>query len=100
MNIKELKPLLEEIVGAENVSYNPMCLVVYSRDYGSLSVQKTNIVVLPGCMEEVSRIIRLANRTNTPVTVCGGAATAALCTSKEGIVLDLRGTGYFAKTQT
>ena len=32
MNIKELKPLLEEIVGVENVSDDPISLVVYSRD--------------------------------------------------------------------
>lgn len=89
MNIKELKPLLEEIVGAQYVSDDPISLVVYSRDYSSLPAQKANIVVLPGCTEEVSEIMRLANRTDTPVTVRGGATTAALCTAKEGIILDL-----------
>ena len=89
MNMNELKPLLQEIVGAENVSDDPISLVVYSRDYSSLPAQKANIVVLPGCTEEVSQIMRLANRTDTPVTVRGGATTAALCTSKEGIILDL-----------
>lgn len=89
MNIKEIKPLLEEIVGAQFVSDDPIALLVYSRDYSSLPAQKANIVVLPGCTEEVSEIMRLANRTDTPVTVRGGATTAALCTSKEGIILDL-----------
>lgn len=89
MNIKEIKPLLAEIVGAQYVSDDPISLVVYSRDYSSLPAQKANIVVLPGCTEEVAEIMRLANRTDTPVTVRGGATTAALCTSKEGIILDL-----------
>ncbi|WKY46138.1 FAD-binding oxidoreductase [Eubacteriaceae bacterium ES2] len=89
MYIKELKPLLEKIVGAENVSDDPISLVVYSRDYSSLPPEKANIIVLPGCTEEVAEIMRLATRTDTPVNVRGGATTAALCTAKEGIILDL-----------
>lgn len=89
MYIKELKPMLEKIVGAENVSDDPISLVVYSRDYSSLPPEKANIIVLPGCTEEVAEIMRLATRTDTPVNVRGGATTAALCTAKEGIILDL-----------
>ncbi len=89
MNVNEIKQLLEEIVGKEYVSTDPIDLLVYSRDYSSLPPQKANIIVLPSCTQEVSEIMRLAYKTDTPVTVRGGATTAALSTAKEGIILDM-----------
>lgn len=100
MNMSEIIPLLREIVGAEYVSDDPMTLLVYSRDYSSLPAQKAQVIVLPGCTEEVSEIMRLANKTGTPVTVRGGATTAALSTSKEGIILDLNRMNKILKIDT
>ncbi len=88
-NMNELVPLLKEIVGPEYVSDDEFTLIAYSRDYSAMPPKKPNVVVLPKDTQEVSQIVRLANRTKTPITVRGGATTAALAISNEGIIVDL-----------
>ena len=61
---------LEDIVGPENVSADPVELLCYARD-ASESFGLPDVVVWPRTTEEVSAILRLANERKVPVTPRG-----------------------------
>lgn len=61
---------LQQIVGAPHVLTEPRQLLVYSYD-ATFQPGKPDVVVLPRSAAEVSAILRLANRTGTPVTPRG-----------------------------
>ena len=61
---------LEDIVGPENVSTDPVELLCYARD-ASESFGLPDVVVWPRTTEEVSAILRLANERKVPVTPRG-----------------------------
>ena len=61
---------LENIVGPENVSTDPVELLCYARD-ASESFGLPDVVVWPRTTEEVSAILRLANERKVPVTPRG-----------------------------
>ncbi len=66
---------LVAIVGPKYVSDEDFTLWSYSQDSGPFPGKIPGIVVRPGTTEEISEILRLANRTNTPVVPRGGAAS-------------------------
>lgn len=83
---------LEKIVGPDRVSTSEAVCLTYSYGcfIGKRVVRKPDIVVMPQTPEEVSEIIRAANRHNVPVTPKGatgaGGHTGPL---RGGILLDM-----------
>jgi glycolate oxidase len=88
----ELLKSLAEIVGADYVSDRPEELFLYSRDPGAQPPRKVDGVVMPKTVEEVQRIVALANREKLPLTPMGGGLTLSALTVplKGGIVLDMK----------
>jgi glycolate oxidase len=88
----ELLKSLAEIVGADYVSDRPEELYLYSRDPGAQPPRKVDGVVMPKTVEEVQRIVALANREKLPLTPMGGGLTLSALTVplKGGIVLDMK----------
>jgi glycolate oxidase len=83
---------LEKIVGKERLSTRIADLYVYGFD-ASIHHKTPDVVVRPLTTQEVSEIVKLANRTKTPI-VPRGAGTA-MCGHavplKGGIIIDLTG---------
>lgn len=70
---------LKEIVGPKYVSADPFIRWSYSMDsniFDNVDPTPPAIVVRPGAVEEVSKILQLANETKTPVYVRGGGTDA------------------------
>lgn len=77
--IKELR----EIVGEERCLTAPEDLLVYSHDV--FAEKKPDVVVLPVTTEEVSRILKVANREKIPVTPRGSATgLSGMCVPERG----------------
>ncbi len=80
------KPILQEIqdiVGKDRCLTAPEDLLVYSHD--SFAEKKPDVVVLPVNTEEVSRIMKFANRERIPVTPRGSATgLSGMCTPEHG----------------
>jgi len=89
---KELLKQLTEIVGADYVSDRPEELFLYSRDSGAQPPRKVDGVVMPKTVDEVQRIVALANREKIALTPMGGGLTLSALTVplKGGIVLDMK----------
>jgi len=83
---------LVDIVGADRVSNDPAELFIYSRDSGAQPAGRADYVVLPKTAEEISRILRLANREKVPVTPVGAGLTLSgiVVPERGGIVLDMK----------
>jgi FAD/FMN-containing dehydrogenase len=87
----EVHDALKEIVGAENVSSSPSVLEAYrfvatGQDFPICS--SPGVVVLPSNIEQVSQIIRLANRLHTPMVTRGqGSGFQGENVAKEGSIL-------------
>ncbi len=81
---------LEKIVGSERMSTKTADLYVYGFD-ASIHHKTPHAIVRPKTTQEVSEIVKLANRTRTPI-VPRGAGTA-MCGHtvplKGGIIIDL-----------
>jgi len=74
---------LREIVGKDRCLTAPEDLMVYSHD--AFAEKKADVVVLPTGTEEVSRILKLANRERIPVTPRGSATgLSGMCTPERG----------------
>ncbi|MEM4246623.1 MAG: FAD-binding oxidoreductase [Candidatus Bathyarchaeia archaeon] len=86
----KIRESLEAIVGRENITTAIEDLVCYSRD-ASLYEYTPEVVVRPRSTEQVSQILKLANRERIPVTPRGGGsgATAAALPLLGGILLDM-----------
>ncbi|MEE8174881.1 MAG: FAD-binding oxidoreductase [Dehalococcoidia bacterium] len=100
MKVKEHYPLyqaLANIVGTEHVTDDDFACWATIGDLGielppeSHLVSPPDIVVRPQSTEQVSRVMRLAQRTSTPVTVAGGkSGVGGGCMPSEGgILLDM-----------
>ncbi|MBN2321112.1 MAG: FAD-binding oxidoreductase [Acidobacteria bacterium] len=61
------KEKLSKIVGARNVSFNPSVLDEYSRDMSFVNSVRPACVVKPKSAGEVQKIVKLANKTRTPL---------------------------------
>jgi glycolate oxidase len=88
----ELLKSLAEIVGADYVSDRPEELYLYSRDPGAQPPRQVDGVVMPKTVEEVQRIVALANREKLALTPMGGGLTLSALNVplKGGIVLDMK----------
>ena len=74
---------LEDIVGVENVSTKDSDRATYGVDYfwigrmwvdHGLTPPMPDIIVRPGCTEEVSKILKIANYYKIPVNIWGGGS--------------------------
>ena len=83
---------LADIVGEDRVSNSQEELFIYSRDSGAQPPRKVDFVVMPETVEEIQRIVRLANKEKVPITPLGGGFTlsALVVPNKGGIVLDMK----------
>ncbi len=61
------KEKLVKIVGARNVSFDPAVLDEYSRDISFVNSVRPYCVVKPKSSGEVQKIVKLANKTQTPL---------------------------------
>ena len=98
---------LREITGAAHVKTAPHILQSYSEDEsGMLAHRQAEVVVFPGTAEEISRIMKLANRRRIPVTprgagtgVCGGVVPVygGIVVSMERLnrILEVRENGLY-----
>src|SRR5882757_7561113 len=72
----ELDPALiarfAEIVGARHALTDAADIVPFVEERRGLFPGKTGLVLKPGSVDEVSRILRLASETRTPVVPQGG----------------------------
>jgi len=89
---EELLSRLAEIVGRDYVSDRPEELYLYSRDPGAQKPRRADCVVMPGTVDEVQRIVQLANREKLAITPMGAGLTLSALTVpvKGGIVLDMK----------
>ncbi len=89
----DIKASLVSIVGKERVSNSNEELFFYSRDPGAQHPRTVDYVVMPQSVEEVQKIVILANKAKIPVTPMGGGFTlsALVVPNKGGIVLDMKG---------
>ncbi|MFW9824225.1 MAG: FAD-binding oxidoreductase [Candidatus Thorarchaeota archaeon] len=92
MDKDEILIRLEEIVGKDFVSKNPEDLYIYSQDPGASLPRPTDFVALPKTIEEVRRIIQLANEFKIPLIPMGGGLTLSglVIPVKGGIVVDMK----------
>lgn len=83
---------LVEIVGEDYVSNRPEDLFTYSKDLGTSPPMYPDWVAAPRDAEQVSRIVRLANRKKVPVVPLGGGMSLAglALPLQGGIALDLK----------
>ena len=79
---------LQKIVGEEWVCDDPAILIGYSRDQSLEIAHKPNLVVLPESTEQVSKIVKLANRNGLAVTPWStGGNTGGGCIPQRGGIL-------------
>jgi len=83
--------LLEDIVGSDNVSNEPQALQCYSCDSTTNLPSLPDYAVIATTVEQIQRLVRLANRERIPITpVVGMSNTGGLTIPVEGgIILDL-----------
>ena len=81
-----------EITGSGYVSRAQEEQYLYSRDSGAQPPRRVDYVVMPGTVEEVQGILRLANTEGIPVTPLGGGFTlsALVVPQRGGIVMDMK----------
>jgi FAD/FMN-containing dehydrogenase len=83
---------LVEIIGEDYVSNRAEELFTYSKDLGTSPPQLPEYVAVPRTTEQVSRILRMANREKVAVVPLGGGMTLAglALPLRGGIILDLK----------
>jgi glycolate oxidase len=89
---KEILDQLVDVVGKENASTEPVDLVCYSVDcYAIKKGVMPDIVLRPGNAEEVSSILKIANKFLIPVVprASGSSLTGACVPTRKGIVMDV-----------
>jgi FAD/FMN-containing dehydrogenase len=88
----EIYNSLVNIVGEEFVSTRPEELYFYSRDSGAQPPRKVDYIVMPKTVDEVQKIVVLANKKEIPVTPMGGSFTTSglAVPVKGGMVMDLK----------
>ncbi|MEM2455563.1 MAG: FAD-binding oxidoreductase, partial [Candidatus Bathyarchaeia archaeon] len=82
---------LEDVVGPENISEDPVILDSYSFIGGDFKPVRPEAVLLPGSVEDVQAIIKICNRYHIKVKCHStGWSPSALVSSPRTILLDLR----------
>ncbi len=84
---------LLNIVGPENLSDNDFDLEAYTRDLSSAPEKRASFVVRPWTTEQVSTILRVANRYRVPVYIRGGGTShwGEWLPEQAGILMDMTG---------
>ena len=92
MNSNEILPNLEEIVGKDFASNKVEDLHIYSQDPGASEPRPVDFVVMPKTVEEVQKIVKLANEEKIPLVPMGGGLTLSglVIPVKGGIVIDMK----------
>lgn len=92
MNNDKILTNLEEIVGKDFVSNKAEDLYIYSQDPGASEPRPVNFVVMPSKVEEVQKIVELANREQIPLVPMGGGLTLSglVIPIKGGLVMDMK----------
>ena len=88
----ELRDAIAAIVGPKYVIDDYYALIPYARDISAFPGVMPGIVVRPESSEELSEIVKLANRTGYPVTVKGGGQGGGSVTKGEAtrnIMIDM-----------
>src|SRR5512139_851792 len=86
---------LERIVGKENISVSPMDLKAYAYVQGTggdmIGPKRADVIVIPKNTEEVSGVVKLANRFKVPIVPQGARAKSwgMNVAHKGGIVVDM-----------
>ncbi len=83
---------LVTIVGKDGVSNSQEELFLYSRDSGAQQPRKVDYVVMPETVEQVQKVLLIANKEKIPITPLGGGFTlsALVVPNKGGIVMDMK----------
>ncbi|MEM2249353.1 MAG: FAD-binding oxidoreductase [Candidatus Bathyarchaeia archaeon] len=91
LDLREIRNELAEIVGEGNVSDADFELYAYSRDLSPAAPRLASFIVRPRSTEDVSGIVKLANKHKIPIYVrgCGCSHWAAWLPVKGGILLDM-----------
>jgi len=92
LNKEKILENLEEIVGKDFASNTTEDLFIYSQDPGASEPRPVDFVVMPYSVEEIQKIVKLANRENIPLIPMGGGLTLSglVIPIKGGIVIDLK----------
>lgn len=94
-SLENQRPLLEElagIVGSENVCNDKFARWAVSRDASFEPGELPGVVVIPQNVEQISLIVKLCNRTKTPITIRGGGTGvcgACIPYVPNGVLLDM-----------
>lgn len=97
---EELIRELQDIVGKENVLTHDEALKVYSYDGTTNWIARPDVVLFPKTSQEISAVLKIANRERIPVTPRGGGTNVSggsvpimggivLCTTKMNRILDI-----------
>jgi len=86
-----VKTKLREIVGPENFSADPEVLSAYSRDFSLVPAGVPNYLVKPKTVQEVQKIVQLANKSKLPVVPTSSLVhfNGAAIPKQGGVVVDL-----------
>ena len=89
----DLKKQIENIVGVENLLDDPEEMEHYSKDQSFVQPKMPDFVVKAKEVSQIQDIIRLANRTSTPITPYSSGLNlhGATVPTYGGMVLDLSG---------
>lgn len=92
MNKNAILNELENIIGRDFVSNRDEDLFIYSRDPGASLPRPVDFVVMPKTVEEVQKIVKLANTEKIPLVPMGGGLTLSglVVPVKGGIVVDMK----------
>jgi glycolate oxidase len=92
MNNEKILKELQDIVGKAFVSNDSEELFMYSIDPGASDPRPIDFVVMPRTTEEVSAIVKLANKYKIPITPMGGGLTLSglVIPVNGGIVMDMK----------
>ena len=88
----DISSQLIDIVGKDRMSNSQEELFIYSRDPGAQAPRQVDYVVMPKTVEEVRKVVLLANQEKIPITPLGGGFTlsALVVPNQGGIVLDMK----------
>jgi FAD/FMN-containing dehydrogenase len=90
--MSDIRQALADIVGERFVSGHPEEIYLYGRDPGLMPPHNPDFVVLPGSVEEIQEIVRLASKRQFPIVPVGaGMSLSGLAIPlKGGVVLDMK----------
>ncbi|MFX0205524.1 MAG: FAD-binding oxidoreductase [Candidatus Hodarchaeota archaeon] len=89
---EEILTNLENIVGKDFVSNKAEDLYIYSQDPGASLPRPIDFVIMPKTVEELQKIVKLANEVKIPLVPMGGGLTLSglVIPVKGGIVIDMK----------